>query len=240
MRLIDVLKANAEASYADFSASLTPGVERARFLGVRIPLLRKISRQFQRENDTTAFMHALPHRYIEEDLIHAFLINTVMDMSTLQCELDRFLPYVDNWLVCDALRPKLFQSRKMEALEAAAKWMRKTDTYTVRFGIEVYMVYGLGEAYQKSDLHAAADLESDQYYVQMMQAWYLATALSMHEEDVLEVLPGLYPIVRKMTIQKAIDSRRISDALKRRLKAIRKNEAKLSTKTGNCRPKVRK
>lgn len=221
MRLRSELRVNAEKSYADFSSSLTPNVDHRRFIGVRIPVLRKISRQFQKENDTASFMRALKHTYIEEDLIHAFLINDIMDMETLYRELNRFLPYVDNWLVCDALRPKLFQKRKAEAICLAGKWMRQKAPYTIRFGIEVCMVYGLDEAYRQSDLHYIAHLESEQYYVQMMQAWYLATALIMHEKEVMDLLQDIHPTVQKMTIQKAIDSYRISDSLKQELRRIR-------------------
>lgn len=238
MHLQNELKAHAEKAYADFSSSLTPTVDRHRFIGVRLPVLRKISRQFQKENDTTAFMSALKHASIEEDLIHAFLINDIMEMTTLRRELKRFLPYVDNWLVCDALRPKLFYQQKEKALCAAGKWMRSKAPYTVRFGIEVCMVYGLDEAYRQSDLRFISFLESDQYYIQMMQAWYLATALIAHEADVLRALPAIHPIVRKMTIRKVIDSHRLSDELKEKLR--RTGQADREAATGNKVVKVRK
>lgn len=216
------LLAMQEQKYKKFSASLIPTVDPARVLGVRVPLLRRLAKELRGTEEAERFLLTLPHEYHEENMFHALLLNEIGDAAFCLAEMDRFLPYVDNWAVCDSLRPRCFKD-KVALLAAIRRWLDDTHPYTVRFGIEMLMLHFLGENFDKEYLWWVAELTSEEYYVNMMIAWYFATALAVRYEDALPYLQEhrLSPWIHGKTIQKAMESLQIPDERKEYLKALR-------------------
>lgn len=216
------LLAMQEQKYKTFSASLIPTVDSARVLGVRIPLLRRLVKDLRGTEEGEAFLRELPHEYHEENILHALLLNEIGEPTRFLVEIERFLPHVDNWSVCDTLRPRCFKD-KASLLAAIRTWLTSPHPYTIRFGIEMLMVHFLGEDFQKEQLALVAEIESEEYYVNMMIAWYFATALSFQYESTLPYLTEgkLSPWLHRKTIQKAAESFRIPKERKEFLKTLR-------------------
>ena len=169
-------------------------------------------------------MHALPHTYYEENNLHAFLLEQITDYPTLLAELHAFLPYIDNWATCDSLRPKCVKKHLPEFLQEIRGWMQSERTYTVRFGINMLMSFYLDDAFQEEYLSWVAQVQSEEYYVQMMQAWYFATALAKQWDSTIGYLQTgqLSTWVHNKTIQKAIESRRVTDQHKQYLRTLKR------------------
>ena len=205
----------AEPTYRTFSASLMPTVDAACVLGVRVPRLRTLARQLSAA-EQAALLADLPHRYHEENLLHALLINRCPTYGKAKEELERFLPFVDNWAVCDSLRPKCRPTEYPALVADCSRWMRNSHPYTVRLGIELLMLHGLGEHFESSYHAQVAAVQSNDYYVQMMVAWYFATALALQYEATLPYLEEhrLAPWIHNKTIQKARESYRVTGAHK--------------------------
>ena len=217
------LFALADGRYRDFQSGLIPGLDPGRIIGVRTPALRALARELAGTDEAERLMDSLPHEYYEEDNLHALFINAAAGYDAAAARLERFLPHVDNWATCDLLKPKAFKKRP-EGLEGlAARWMGSAHTYTARFGIGVYMNFYLGEGFDTRQLDAAARCCRGDYYVDMMVAWYFATALAKREAETLPYLTGrrLSPWAHNKTIQKACESFRISPELKERLKGMK-------------------
>ena len=225
MRAVDrVLEERIDEGYRAFQAKLVPTIDPARILGVRVPEVRRIARALERSGEAGAFLSELPHRTYEEDLLHAILISADPDYVACVALLEAFLPHVDNWAVCDTLSPRSFAAHPADLPERARGWMASSHPYTVRFGIAVLMRFYLGEQFVEHYVHEVAALRSDEYYVNMMRAWYLATALAVQEEATLAVIEGgeLDRWTHNKAIQKAIESRRISDERKRMLRGLKR------------------
>lgn len=222
MILEDLLE-NRDEKYADFNARLIPNIERSRILGVRMPILRKIVKSKYRELEENGFLKKLPHRYQEENLIHGIMISEIRNLKLCIRELDRFLPFVDNWAVCDVLSPNVLKNSREETLRKVDLWLKSGYVYTVRFAIGVLMQYFLDKEFNDKYLEKIARIENDDYYVKMMQAWYFATALAKQWENAIVYLEQkkLKIWVHDKTIQKAIESRRISAENKKYLKALK-------------------
>ena len=221
--LRDRLTALQETKNGDFVSRLIPGLPRDRILGARTPDLRRLAKETADTEDAAAFLAALPHLYHEENLLHALLLSRIRDYDAALAALEAFLPWVDNWAVCDALRPAPFR-RTPAALPAQLQaWLQSDRPYTVRFALECLMTYYLGDAFEPRYLDWAADLRSDEYYVNMMTAWYLATALIDHWDETLPLLTArrLDPRTHSKTIQKALESRRIPEERKSFLRTLR-------------------
>ena len=220
--LRDVLTGFSEEKYKKFSSSLIPTVEEGRVLGVRLPTLRRIAASFTDKAKVELF-HSLPHKYLEEDHIHSFLISKIKDYGECIKELDRFLPYVDNWAVCDSLRPTVFKNARAAFLSAIDGWLSSSHAYTVRFGIEMLMIHFLGENFDPSITERVAGISSEDYYVNMMIAWFFAEALTKRWEEAIGYLEvkRLSPWVHNKCISKCIDSYRISSEQKAFLRELR-------------------
>ena len=177
MILEDLLE-NRDEKYADFNARLIPNIERSRILGVRMPILRKIVKSNYTELEENGFLKELPHRYQEENLIHGIMISEIRNLKLCIRELDRFLPFVDNWAVCDVLSPNVLKNNREETLRKVDLWLKSECVYTVRFAIGVLMQYFLDKEFNDKYLEKVVRIENDDYYVKMMQAWYFATALA--------------------------------------------------------------
>ena len=214
-----------DAAYAAFIAKLTPGFPPSHFIGVRVPLLRTIARSFAKEEAASqSFLSHLPHSYYEEDMLHGMLISLVKDFDRCLDLIDRFLPYVDNWAVCDTLSPKVFAKHKAQLLENILRWSSSSHTYTCRFGLRMLMTHFLDESFSADFLEIPAAIRSEEYYVKMMVAWFFATALAKQWEATLPYLENrqLDPWTHRKTIQKAIESYRIPPERKDYLRTLRK------------------
>ncbi len=212
-----------DSVYRDFNAGLCPTVDKDKMIGVRTPLLRKKANCMIKSGEYTAFLQSLPHKYFEENQLHAFIISQLTDFDKTLEYLERFLPYIDNWATCDQLRPKVFKKHTDRLISHIYKWLGSGHTYTVRFGIGMLMLHYLGDRFKPEYMQMVADIHSDEYYVNMMTAWYFATALSVRYDSAVEYLQNknLSRWVHNKTVQKACESRCITNSQKEYLKSLK-------------------
>lgn len=173
-----VLFDNQDLKYRDFSAKLTPTIDKNLFIGVRVPKLRQIAKQYKSHENIGNYLCQLPHKYVEENTLHALLISELKDYDDVIEKLDEFLPYVDNWATCDIMSPKIFKKNKARLKKDIVRWMRSDKTYTIRFGIEMAMSHFLDDEFDIDLAKKISKIRSKEYYVNMMKAWYFATALA--------------------------------------------------------------
>ena len=212
-----------DEEYRRFSARLTPTLELAHVIGVRIPALRALAKELRGTPDAAEFMADLPHRYYEENNLHGFLIEGVGDYDACVAALEAFLPHVDNWATCDMTSPRAL-GKKPDALRAQiVRWMASDREFTVRFGVGMLMRWFLDAHFDPGDLEAVAALRFEAYYVRMMAAWYFATALAKQWDATLPVIESrrLAPWVHNKAIQKALESRRIPPERKAQLREMK-------------------
>lgn len=213
-----------DLKYAQFESALTPGVDKSLFIGVRVPNIRMIAKEFEKDAEYLDFLNELPHKYFDENMLHCVLISNIKDYGECLKRVDEFLPYVDNWAVCDIMSPKCFKKNKDDLIKHIKRWMKSKKTYTIRFGIEMLMSHFLDEDYQKEYLDLVAVIRSKEYYVNMMIAWFFATALAKQYNDSIKYLEEnkLDIWTHNKTIQKAIESYRISDIQKNYLRTLKR------------------
>lgn len=211
-----------DEEYAKFQSRLTPSVAPNLFIGVRVPDIRKLAKQLKDEKIKEEFMHELPHKYYDENMLHAALVTEIKDYEKAIAETERFLPYVDNWAVCDTMSPKVFKKHKEELLLKIREWTDSEEAYTIRFGVEMLMSHYLDDDFKPEYLEIPAKVKSEEYYVNMMIAWFFATALAKQWGDVIPYIEQgrLDDWVHKKTIRKAIESYRITDEQKDYLKTL--------------------
>ena len=225
---VDAIRAQLFAlqdkEYQIFNSRLMPTLPPETVIGVRVPLLRKLAKQLTDTPEAEVFLQKLPHFYYEENALHAFLLESVRDFGTALAATERFLPYVDNWAVCDSFSPKVFAQHKPELLTAIRCWLGSDQVYTVRYGIGMLMRYYLDDAFSPEYLAWAAAVHSEEYYVNMMRAWYFATALAKQWDAAIPYLEKkkLSDWVHKKTIQKAVESYRITKEQKEYLRTLKK------------------
>lgn len=212
-----------DEKYRDFNASLVPNIDKNSFIGVRSPELRKLAKKYAKDERIEAFLSALPHKYQEENTLHGFIISLEKDFDKAIAETERFLPYINNWAVCDGTSPKIFGKNKPELLEYIKKWINSDETYTVRFAIGMLMQHFLDEEFEPWQMELVISVDSEEYYIRMMQAWYMATALAKQYDAAFEVIKAkkLPKQTHNKSIQKAVESYRITDERKALLKACR-------------------
>ncbi len=217
------LYALQDAGYQAFQTKLIPTVPPDTVLGVRMPALRVLAKELRGTVRAECFLQTLPHRYYEEYALHALLLEQERDYGVALQQVERLLPWVDNWAICDLLHPKCFSRHLPELLEPIRRWLASGQTYTVRFGIGMLLRHYLDEAFRPEYPELVAGLCSDEYYVNMMLAWYFATALAKQWPVALPFLEQrrLSPWVHQKTIQKAVESYRIPDAHKAYLRSLR-------------------
>ena len=226
MTLQERLFSLRDENYAAFSAKLIPTVPADRFIGVRSPQLRALAKELSKDSNNqtisqSSVLGELPHRYHEENMLHAYLLCIGREYATVVEETERFLPYIDNWAVCDSLAPRAFARHKAELLPRIREWMASEHEYTVRFGIGTLMRHYLDADFRPEDLWWVAAIDREEYYIRMMQAWYFATALAKQWDATLPVLDSLAPWVRQKSIQKALESYRVGDDHKAILRTLR-------------------
>ncbi len=222
----DILKnlyANADTVYRDFNSKLIPNISSDLFIGVRTPQLRNMAKDLIKSGKSNDFIACLPHHFFEENQLHAFVLSEMADFDTVIREIERFLPYIDNWATCDQLSPKVFKKNKNMLLKYVYKWIKSKHVYTARFGIKMLMQYFLDEDFDIRYADMVADIKSDEYYVNMMRAWYFATASAKQYNSILLYLkPGrIDNWTRLRAIQKSIESYRVSEKHKQELRLLK-------------------
>ncbi len=212
-----------DKDYRDFQCRLMPTVPKEQVIGVRTPLIREYAKTLYKNGEYSDFLQDLPHAYYEENNLHGALLCKMKDFPSLIAAIDRFLPYVNNWATCDMMHPKLFAKHTQELLPHISRWLSSEHPYTVRFGIEMLMNEYLDEHFEESYLTEVSQIRSEEYYVNMMIAWYFATALAKQYDAALPYLENkaLSPWVHNKTIQKAVESYRITKEQKDYLKTLR-------------------
>ena len=215
---VRLLLALQDIPYGDFTHKLIPTLSRECIIGVRLPALRKVAKELtkQQPEEVARFLHTLPHCYHEENLLHGFLIEQVKAFDKAIAYTEAFLPYIDNWAVCDTFSPKLFQKHPKETYTHILEWLKSPLPYTIRYGIGLLLSNYLDDYFESEMLSLVASIQSDEYYVNMMIAWYFATALAKQYEATLPLIQSqtLSPFVQNKTIQKARESRRITQEVK--------------------------
>lgn len=223
--IVKELRALSDEKYAAMQKKIIPNVDPERIIGVRTPALRDLAKTIYREEDTGEFLHLLPHEYFDEDQLHAFIICLEKDFDQCIVDTEAFLPYINNWATCDQLSPKAFQKEPQRLLPYIEKWIVSDEPYTVRFGVGMLMQHFLDERFKTEYADLVSSIRSDEYYVNMMIAWYFATALSKQYEAVLPYIEQrkLDARTHNKAIQKAVESRRITDEQKAYLKSLKVN-----------------
>ena len=223
--IYDNLITHQDLKYKKFMSSLLPTVNSETIIGVRMSILRKLAKEIIREgsNFVEDFLSTLPHEYYEENILHMLIITNYKDVDKVLNGLTKFLPYVDNWAVSDCQVPKVFKNHSIKVLNKVKSWIASNETYAIRYGILVLMKIFLEENYKKDYLYIVADIKSEEYYVNMMRAWYFQEALVKQYDDAIKVFEDKRMDVwtHNQAIKKAIESRKISVATKDYLRSLK-------------------
>ncbi|SHL03921.1 3-methyladenine DNA glycosylase AlkD [Selenomonas ruminantium] len=219
----EVLHSLRDVKYRDFQAKLIPTVSQENIIGVRTPALRQLARKLYQSGQAESFLSSLPHRYFEEDQLHAFIISLLPDYGQCAAAVGAFLPYVNNWATCDQMSPKVFQKHRQELAEQIKCWLASESVYSRRFAIKMLMDHFLDKDFSLDYMKLVAQIRSDEYYINMMIAWYFATALAKQPEAAMPFLEGkcLSDWTHNKAVQKAIESRRISLEMKNALRMLK-------------------
>lgn len=219
---------SADEKYRDFHSSLIPTVDKDTIIGVRVPDVRKLAKDLQRNcpQDVEAFLSELPHKYYDENILHAVLISDVSDFNEAMAYTEKFLPFVDNWAVCDIFNPRAFKKHVDVLWQKIEEWLKSNHAYTVRFAIVSAMRHFLDEDFSVDKLYEVVNVKSNEYYIEMAIAWYMSFALIKQYDDAVKIIENeeLPAWVHNKSIQKAVESYRISDDKKQYLKTLRKHE----------------
>ena len=221
--LYDRLKSLQDLKYREMQIKIIPTIDPKSIIGVRTPELRSIAKEMLKSGDYRSFMEKLPHKYFEENQLHAFIISGIKDLDECMEELEKFLPFVDNWATCDQMSPKIFKKHKEDLLTHIKVWIRSDEPYTVRFAAGMLMEHFLDGDYDPEYPAMVAEIRSEEYYVNMMIAWYFATALAKQYESILPFIEEkrLDDWTHNKAIQKSIESNRITDEQKKYLKTLK-------------------
>ena len=212
-----------DEKYRDFQVKLIPTVDPATVIGVRTPELRKLAKELSKRDDIDAFLETLPHDHFDENQLHAFILSGMKDYTKCMAGVCSFLPFIDNWATCDQLSPKVFGKNKAELLAYINEWLQSDETYTIRFAAGMLMEHFLDDDFDIKYPEMVAGIESDKYYVNMMRAWYFATALAKQYVSVISFIEEkrLDKWTHNKTIQKSVESYRITPEQKAYLKSLK-------------------
>lgn len=212
-----------DKKYQEMQFKIIPNIDNSTIIGVRTPEIKKLAKEVFKE-DYKSFLEELPHKYFDENQLHAFIISEIKDYDECISYINKFLPYIDNWATCDQMSPKVFKKNKDNLLKEIKVWIKSKETYTIRFAIGMLMSYFLDEDFDKKYLELVSKIKSNEYYVNMMIAWYFATALAKQYKDTIIYLENnkLDTWVHNKTIQKAIESYRINNEQKNYLKTLKR------------------
>lgn len=224
MKILNVLYEHRDEKYAEFQSKLTPNVSKEKFIGVRVPQLRTIAKSYIKEDESKLFFNSLPHEFYDENMLHGLLIAEIKDYDLCIKRVDEFLPYVDNWAVCDIMSPKIFKKNRDKLIFKIKEWSSSTLTYTCRFGLGMLLGHYLDDDFKQEYLEIPASVSSEEYYVNMMIAWLFATSLAKQWDSTIPYLQNnrLSVWVHNKTISKACESRRITDEQKQYLKTLKR------------------
>ena len=212
-----------DIKYRDFHSKLMPETAKEKIIGIRTPVLRNFAKVFAGTPESEDFLQQLPHQFYEENNLHGFLIERISDFNECISMIDDFLPYVDNWATCDLINPKAFKRDLSALLPKIKEWVSSDHTYTIRFGIGSFMRYYLDEAFSPEYPDIVASIRSNEYYVNMMIAWYFATALAKQYVSIVPYIVNrrLDKWTHNKAISKAAESYRISPEQKEYLKTLK-------------------
>ena len=212
-----------DLEYKKFHSKLMPTVDEQKVIGIRIPVLRKIAKEFAKTEEAGKFIAELPHTYYEENNLHAFVLEKIKDFEAAVKLTEEFLPYIDNWATCDMFMPLVFKNNRDKILPYALNWIKSNNIYTIRYGIGILMKLFLDENFKEDYMNVVAGVVSEEYYVNMMIAWYFATALAKQYKSAVKYIEQKrLPVwVHNKTIQKAVESYRIPDETKEYLKTLK-------------------
>lgn len=219
--IVKILYTVQDAGYRDFNSSLIPNVNKENFIGVRTPVLRKMARDMVKSGEYKDFISRLPHKYFEENQLHAFITSLIKDFDSAVYKVSCFLPYIDNWATCDQMSPKVFVKNTDKLLPYIKKWIKSKHTFTVRFGVLCLMRYFVDDKFDVKYVDMVAKIKSNEYYVNMMRAWYFATAVAKHFDVVVPYLQKLDDWTRGRAIQKSLESYRVTDVHKQKLRSLK-------------------
>lgn len=213
-----------DLKYRDFHSKLMPTIDKEFVIGVKVPEIKKLAKKIFKSGKYKDFLEDLPHKYYEENNLHAFLIMQIKDFDECMAEVERFLPFIDNWATCDGLKPAVFKKHLPELLGKIKEWLRTDEIYTIRFAVSMLMTHFLDDEFKVEYADMVASVESEQYYVNMMLAWYFQTALAKQYDKVIPYIENsrLSVWVHNKTIQKAVESYRITDEQKKYLKGLKR------------------
>lgn len=213
-----------EPEYGDFQANIVPNIPREKIIGIRIPVLRQLAKELKGKPEVKVFFNTLPHEYYEENILHIILIEDIKDYDECLGEVEKFLPYMDCWAVTDDKIPKVFSKNRVELIENVYRWVQSDATYTCRYGLHMLMSQYLDEDFDPKYLELAAGVKSEEYYVNMMNAWYFATALAKQWDSAIPYIENnrLDVWTHNKTIQKSIESFRVSDEHKAYLRTLKR------------------
>lgn len=219
------LTANQDLTYKTFTLKLLPGVDPEKVIGVRLPIIKKLAKKWSKEAHIYEFLAILPHQYFEENGLHEHIIADIKDYDKCINEIDRFLPFIDNWATCDTLAPKCFKKKdnKSRLIEDIKRWLASTEPFTIRFGQEMLLSHFLDEDFHPEYLEWVARETNDHYYVRMMVAWFFATALAKQWDATIPYIesPRMEKWTHNKAIQKAIESYRITTEQKEYLRTLK-------------------
>ena len=221
--LYEKLKSCQDLKYRDMQIKIIPSVDPETIIGVRTPELKSMAKEIYKSGDYKDFLKELPHEYFEENQLHAFIISGIKGLNECMEEVEIFIPYIDNWATCDQLSPKVFKKNRKELLKHIKKWIKSRKTYTVRFGVGMLMEHFLDEDFAPEYPEMVSKLRSEEYYINMMIAWYFATAMAKQYEQVIPYIEEkrLDTWTHNKTIQKCVESNRITDEKKAYLKTLK-------------------
>lgn len=223
MSVYERLMSFKDDNYKEFQSKLVPNIDKETIIGVRTPDMRNIAKELFGKEEANEFIQTLPHQYYEENLVHFFLISKIKDFDECVKEVEKFLPYIDCWPVCDQATPISFKKNHDKLLPLIKKWIKSKHVYTARFGIRMLMNEFLNDDFKEEYLELAANKSGEDYYLKMMIAWFFATALAKQYDATIKYIEDnrLDSWVQKKTIQKAVESYRITDEHKEYLKKFR-------------------
>ncbi len=222
-RITDELFSLQDKKYRDMQVKIIPNIDSESIIGVRTPELRTLAKKMVKENNYFEFLNNLPHKYFDENQLHAFIVSEIKDYDECISYVNKFLPYVDNWATCDQMSPKAFKKNTDILLDEINDWLNSKELYTVRFAIGCLMQYYLDERFDSKYLKMVSKVKSDEYYLQMMIAWYFATALAKQYDATIPYIENkkLSKWIHNKTIQKSIESYRISQDKKDYLRTLK-------------------
>ena len=222
MKIQEYLLSQADQKYRDFTLPLIPNVDEKTFIGVRLPVLKKYAKELDAK-DREEFMNSLPHKYHEENILHAFILSSIKDYDEFIKRVDVFLPYVLNWSVCDTICNKHLHKHLEKLIKEIYVWLKSKEVYRVRYAIKCLMNYYLGDEFKEEHLQKVEEVKLDDYYVKMMVAWYLATGLAKNYDSFIKAIEEkrFDKITHNKAIQKAVESYRVSDEHKNYLKQLK-------------------